>query len=213
MFPGRLGCLDAQAAALGHRSSTVVSDEVRSCYRVLIRVPDRPGSLGSVASRIGALRGDVIGFEIVQRDAEWAIDEFVVALPPDVSLDLLSRELTDDGATILGITPMLEVPIDPMISGLSAATELLSSSDETSLLAALGGEAARLLRADWVANLAADEPGPRPGQGEALLLVPMASRPLVLAVGRRIPFSESDEHRLVALVGLAEVVLGRLAVP
>ncbi len=190
-----------------------MSDGGRSCYRVLIRVPDRPGSLGSVASRIGALRGDVIGFEIVQRDAEWAIDEFVVALPPDVSLDLLSRELTDDGATILGITPMLEVPIDPMINGLSAATELLGSSDETSLLAALGGEATRLLRADWVANLAADQPGPRPGPGEALLLVPLASRPLVLAVSRRLPFSESDEHRLVALVGLAEVVLGRLDVP
>ena len=190
-----------------------MSEEGSGCFRILVRVPDRPGALGSVASRIGALRGDVIGFEIVQRGLEWAIDEFVVVLPPDVPLDLLSRELTDDGATILGVTPVHDAAIDPVISGLSAATELLGSSDETLVLAALSNEAVRLLRADWVVLLGVDEPSPRPGQGEALLCLTLSARPLVLVVARRMPFSESDEQRLAALVGLAEVVLGRLDAP
>lgn len=180
------------------------------CFRILVRVPDRPGALGSVASRIGALRGDVIGFEIMQRGLEWAIDEFVVVLPPDVPLDLLSRELTDDGATILGVTPVHDAAIDPVISGLSAATELLSSGDQTSVLAALSNEAVRLLRADWVVLLGVDEPSPKPGPGEALLCVALSTRPLALVVARRMPFSESDEQRLAALVELAEIVLGRV---
>ena len=185
------------------------------CFRILVRLPDRPGALGSAASRIGALRGDVIGFEIVQRGHAWAIDEFVVALPPDVPLDLLTRELTDDGATILGITPMHDAPSDPVISGLSAATELLSSPDPALVLGTLSSETARLLRADWVVVLAAGELPPTPGPGESLLTHPLSTdrlsgSGLSLVVGRRMPFSEGDEQRLAALVELGEVVLGRL---
>ena len=38
---------------------------------VVIRVwmPDRPGALGQVASRIGAVRGDVLGIEILEQGA------------------------------------------------------------------------------------------------------------------------------------------------
>ncbi|MDA3040477.1 MAG: hypothetical protein O3C27_13300 [Actinomycetota bacterium] len=186
-----------------------VTDLGPPCFRVLVRLPDRPGALGSAASRIGALQGDVIGFEIVERGLEWAIDEFVVTFPPDVPLDLLTRELTDDGATILGITPMHDAPIDAVISGLQAATELLSSSDRTSVLAALSGESARLLRADWAVVMAADEPPPRPGPGESQLTRSL-SNDQSLVVGRRMPFSEGDAERLAALVELGEVVLGRL---
>ena len=38
---------------------------------LVIRVwlPDRPGALGAVASRVGAVRGDVIGIDIIERGA------------------------------------------------------------------------------------------------------------------------------------------------
>lgn len=54
---------------------------------------DRPGALGSVATRIGAVRGDLTGIEIIERRNGWVIDELRVDLPdPDLS-DLLIREL------------------------------------------------------------------------------------------------------------------------
>ena len=44
-------------------------------------LPDRPGALGQVASRIGAVRGDVVGIDILERDGGQAVDELVVELP------------------------------------------------------------------------------------------------------------------------------------
>ena len=58
-------------------------------YLVRVWVPDRPGALGQVASRIGAVRGDVVGIEILERGAGRAIDELVVALPEPGLVDLL----------------------------------------------------------------------------------------------------------------------------
>src|SRR5687767_13200202 len=52
-------------------------------YVVRLWLPDRPGALGQVASRIGAVRGDVVGIEILERGAGRAIDELVVRLPDD----------------------------------------------------------------------------------------------------------------------------------
>ena len=50
-------------------------------YVVRVWVPDRPGALGAVASRVGAVRGDLVGVEILERGAGRAIDELVVELP------------------------------------------------------------------------------------------------------------------------------------
>ena len=59
-------------------------------FVVRVWIPDRPGALGQVASRIGAVRGDVAGIEILERGGGRAIDEIVVELPsPDLVLELL----------------------------------------------------------------------------------------------------------------------------
>ena len=44
-------------------------------------VPDRPGALGAVASRIGAVRGDLIGIDILERGAGRAIDCLLYTSP------------------------------------------------------------------------------------------------------------------------------------
>ena len=49
-------------------------------FLVRIELPDRPGALGAVASRIGAVRGDVVSIEIIRRQDGRAVDEFVVEL-------------------------------------------------------------------------------------------------------------------------------------
>ena len=72
-------------------------------YAVRVWLPDRPGALGQVASRIGAVRGDVVGIEILERGAGRAIDELIVALPEPGLVDLLVNEIAQvDGRRCRG---------------------------------------------------------------------------------------------------------------
>lgn len=54
-----------------------------------VRLPDVPGSLGAVASAMGAVGADILAVEIVQKQDGAAIDDFVVGLPPDGLPDTL----------------------------------------------------------------------------------------------------------------------------
>ena len=60
---------------------------------VRVWLPDRPGALGQVASRIGAVHGDVTAIDILERGGGRVIDELVVAVPESVSVDLLAKEI------------------------------------------------------------------------------------------------------------------------
>ena len=51
--------------------------------RMRIWLPDAPGVLGSVAAEIGAVQGNVVGLEVLEREAGVAIDELVVELPDE----------------------------------------------------------------------------------------------------------------------------------
>jgi hypothetical protein len=49
-------------------------------FVVRVWLPDRPGALGAVASRIGAVGGDLVGIDILERGGGRVIDELVVEL-------------------------------------------------------------------------------------------------------------------------------------
>ena len=51
-----------------------------ACALLRVWLPDRPGALGAVASRIGAVRGDIVGIDVLERNEGVAIDEFGVVL-------------------------------------------------------------------------------------------------------------------------------------
>jgi UTP:GlnB (protein PII) uridylyltransferase len=63
-------------------------DPATSVAHVLVRVwlPDRPGALGLVASRIGSIGGDIVGIDVLERGEGVAVDEFAVEI---ADLDLL----------------------------------------------------------------------------------------------------------------------------
>lgn len=70
-------------------------------YRVRVRLLDRPGALGLVASRIGAVGGDIVAIHILERSGGEAIDEFVVELTSDELVGLLRHEIHEvDGVAI-----------------------------------------------------------------------------------------------------------------
>ena len=69
-------------------------------YLVRVWLPDRPGALGQVASRIGAAKGDVVGIEILERGAGRVIDEIVVELASPALVELLSGRSTRSTASM-----------------------------------------------------------------------------------------------------------------
>jgi ACT domain-containing protein len=72
-------------------------------YVVRIALPDRPGALGLVASRIGAVGGDIVAINILERQGGRAVDEFLVEIGNDL-IDLLQSEIHEvDGVSIVEI--------------------------------------------------------------------------------------------------------------
>jgi hypothetical protein len=74
-----------------------------SVSHMVVRVwlPDRPGALGLVASRIGALGADIVGVDVLERSDHVAVDEFAISLPNVELVKLLVREIEEvDGASV-----------------------------------------------------------------------------------------------------------------
>ena len=121
-------------------------------YVVRVWLPDRPGALGAVASRIGSMRGDLTGIEILERGAGRAIDELIVELPSDDLVPLLLRELSQvDGFDVEDIRPAREGVRDPRLDALETAALLVEHREVHSLLRDLAEHAAHDFEGDWSA--------------------------------------------------------------
>ena len=82
-------------------------------YVVRIALPDRPGALGLVASRIGAVGGDIIAINILERQDGKAVDEFVIELVGDGLVQLLRSEILEvDGASVLDVEVVAPTPAE-----------------------------------------------------------------------------------------------------
>jgi hypothetical protein len=115
-------------------------------------LPDRPGALGQVASRIGAVRGDVIGIDILERENGQAVDELVVELPAAGLVDLLVTEVRQvDGVAVEEVRPVADARHDPRLDALEAAAQLVGADGIDELLDAVVGHAGRVVGAAWVA--------------------------------------------------------------
>nr|WP_206037633.1 amino acid-binding protein [Rhodococcus sp. HNM0569] len=54
-----------------------------------VRLPDRPGSLGSLAVALGSVGADILSLDVVERGAGFAIDDLVVDVEPGALPDTL----------------------------------------------------------------------------------------------------------------------------
>lgn len=133
-------------------------------FVIRVWLPDRPGALGQVASRIGAVRGDVVGIDILERENGQAVDELVVELPSTSPIDLLVAEVGDvDGVAVEEVRPVADARHDPRLDALEAAAQLVGADDIDELLEAVVGHAGRVVGAAWVA--VTDLEGRGPGEG------------------------------------------------
>jgi hypothetical protein len=120
---------------------------------VLVRVwlPDRPGALGLVASRIGAVRGDIVGVDVLERGADVAVDEFAVNLPDTELVPTLVREIEEvDGASVEEVRAVGTFP-DARLDALESAAALCEAATADELHATLVSQTKREFLADWTA--------------------------------------------------------------
>lgn len=124
-------------------------------YVVRVWIPDRPGALGAVASRIGSVRGDLIGIDILERGAGMAIDELVVTLPSEDLVALLVKEIGEvDGVAVEDVHHIAgESMPDPRLAALETAAVLVRQPSPDAIVASLVEHAAKDFSAEWGAVL------------------------------------------------------------
>jgi hypothetical protein len=126
-------------------------------YLIRVQLPDRPGALGAVASRIGSVGGDVVSIEILQRDEGMVVDELGVGLGGDHLIDLLRDEILEvDGVVIESVRPVDGALPDRHTELLEVATELFKQDSSTGLLEHLTARVCRSLAANFAAVLDTD---------------------------------------------------------
>jgi hypothetical protein len=126
-------------------------------YVVRVWLPDRPGALGHVASRIGAVRGDVVGIEILERGGGSAIDELIVSLPDGELLDLLVAEILQvDGVAVEDVRRVAPDRLDPGTAALQLVHDVLGAASDVHLAELCSGMR-DLVDGDWSAVVHVDD--------------------------------------------------------
>jgi len=207
---------------------------VPAVITIVVRVwmPDRPGALGQVASRIGAVRGDVLSIEVLEQGGGRAVDELTVALPDQDLMPLLSAEIDAvDGVSVESIRVVDIDRTDASLSALALGAAIAESPAEERLDVMIAG-VQRFAETDWVMVLRDGEPiaqvGSSPEVGwlvaflagsehldglddsspSDLLWGHMVTSGLTIAAGRAAnPVHERERVRFSLLVRLADALV------
>jgi hypothetical protein len=142
----------------------VIAEHIRACtvpavITIVVRVwmPDRPGALGQVASRIGAVHGDVLAIEILEQGGGRAIDELTVSLPDEGLMSLLTAEIDAvDGVSVESIRVVDPDRTDASLSALALGAAIAESEPVERLEVMVAG-IQRFTETDWVVVLSAGE--------------------------------------------------------
>jgi hypothetical protein len=100
---------------------------------------------------VGAVGGDIVAVDVVDRGGGQAVDDLVVELPSD-HLDLMVREVRAvDGVEVEEVHAIGEAPPDLGLGVLQAAADLVRASDRVELATYLARHACRVVRLEWAA--------------------------------------------------------------
>jgi hypothetical protein len=136
------------------RDSPEGSDVVRLVVRVWL--PDRPGALGLVASRIGAIGADIVGVDVLERSEHVAVDEFAVTLGSEDLVKLLVREIEEvDGASVEQWERVERFPIRS--TRWKPSNTVCAAADAVDLADRLTARVRSEFNADWAAVLRESE--------------------------------------------------------
>ena len=125
------------------------TDRARSLV-VRVWLPDRPGALGQVASRIGGVHADVTAIDILERGGGRVIDELVVTVPGSTSVELLAKEIgAVDGVAVEHIRPVFGDRPDSATAILRLAADVAAAPHDRRLGVLVAGLVVAA-DADWV---------------------------------------------------------------
>ena len=72
-------------------------------FRLQVALPDRPGSLGMLASAIGSAGADIRGLEVVKSENGTGYDDIIVAVPGTDPSDLVEILNSIGGVEVISI--------------------------------------------------------------------------------------------------------------
>lgn len=210
-------------------------------FVVRVWVPDRPGALGLVASRIGAVRGEILAIEVLERGAGRAVDELVVELSDPALIKLLTDEVNAvDGVDVEDVRTAPVALHDQRLDALETVALLVGAGTGPEVLRVLASSAKANLEAAWAAVVdpgssvlvLADGDVPAAGWLSAFLggsrsservaagdtgpddiaWAPLATAGLDLVLGRRgRPLRARERHQLMALARIADLRWSQVA--
>jgi hypothetical protein len=188
-----------------------------------------------VASRIGAVPGDLIGIDILERGAGRAIDELIVDLPSESLVELLVSEISQvDGVDVEDVRRASDGLADPRLDALETAVSLVTQHAVEPLLGSLARSSLRDFQSDWACIVDPDRgkaatsvgpapPGawlqaflagsrasvaPRPGEAapDDVAWADLDAAGLVLILGRQgRPFRIRERRQLTALARIVDM--------
>lgn len=152
-------------------------------YLLRVRLPDRPGVLGQVATALGSTGADIDSIVVVDRTEGYAVDDLVVALPAGGLADRLvsaatsvqgvvvetvqrhhGRRRIHDDLGLLDAAASGDQPLTTLVEGLPALMQIsyalvvsAAGNGQARLDAASSGAPTEGLRGAWIP---VDHPGP-----------------------------------------------------
>ena len=123
-------------------------------YVLRVVLPDRPGSLGAVASALGRVGADILAMDIVERSVDSAVDDIVVELPSGKQPDtLITAAETVPGVRVESVRP------DPGVADRHREWELVEAlaTEPAKAIQTLARMLPKVLRAGWVIVVRVDD--------------------------------------------------------
>ena len=197
-----------------------------------IWLPDAPGVLGAVAAEIGEAEGNVVGLEVLEREAGVAIDELVVELPDEPgAVEAVCRGVRRvTGVGVEEVTELFGAAPDREDTVLAAAAGILQAATPTAAMQALTAHLRTLFGLTWLALadedmtgylevhgevpsvqwVAAFAEGSRSGAdpandttGSGVFVEPVTDAGCTVCGGRAAPIRRRERHEIALLVMVA----------
>lgn len=174
---------------------------------------DRPGALGALASALGEVGADLIGIDILERDAMRVVDELTVNVPDSVGVSELARGVAGVAdVQIEDIRPVVDRLAYPGSDPLDLAVGLGEARSPGDLAESLAHGVAAVFAGDWAAVVRGDDDlqivtaGQAPPAGWLRAFVSGASSQVVTTSGelcgpRDVAWALLDQAGASAVVG------------
>lgn len=179
---------------------------------IRVQVPDRPGALGLIASRIGALKADIVSIEVLDRRDGMAIDLLAVVLPDSSLATALTREIHEvDGAAVLSIDPVPDLSAR-RTDVLGSAVALARTATMRALAEQLAAVVSAHLSTRWCVVIApefvvgttdADETDAEVVGAAAAFSAPVGTATVTMHLGRELTLTPDERQMAESFCDLA----------